>query len=288
MKKQQEKNHVKPMRKYLLYMICLGGTLMSVLTCSADFPIGKGRAALIGTYNYFYTNKYFDDKAKIIKYPTGDFFSSSTYGLSFMAGIGRKVDFNISVPFVVQSTNTSGIKTSNSGVGDINAGFSFHFPSESLTKSFTLKAGMILPMYQNDTLKTPYLGYANKGVQLGAAYAFSPFKDAYATLDFMYTRFIDETEGPDQYRGSVTLSKMLTNYTTLTGNFSHQISRSINTSFNQNIAINKNFDGGTISLSLTQRVTRTITPSVQVFYTLYGKNMGLGMGASFFLTVRIP
>ncbi len=276
------------MRKYFLYMICLGTMLFSVLHCYADFPMGKGRIALIGTYNYFYSNKYFDEKAKMIKYPPGDFFNSTSYGLTFMAGIGRKVDFNLSVPFVVQSITTSGVKQTNSGLGDANVGLSFHFPSESLTKSFTLKTGLILPLYQNDTLATPYLGYANKGIQLGAAYAFSPFKDAYATLEFTYTRFVDAFEGPDQYRGSVTLSKMLTNYTTLTGNFSHQVSRSINTSFNQNVSINKNFEGGTISLSLTQRITRTITPSIQGFYTLYGKNMGLGMGASFFITVRIP
>ncbi|TAH08472.1 MAG: hypothetical protein EAZ12_07620 [Sphingobacteriia bacterium] len=250
--------------------------------------MGKGRVALIGTYNYFYSNKYFDEKAKLIKYPTGDFFNSTSYGLTFMAGIGRKVDLNVSVPFVVQSITTSGVKQTNSGLGDANLGLSFHFPSESLTKSFTIKTGVILPLYQNDTLKTPYLGYASTGVQLGAAYAFSPFKQAYATLEFTYTRFLDASEGPNQYRGAFTLSKMLTNYTTLTGSFAHQISRSANTDFSQNISINKNFDGGTISLSLTQRITRTITPSIQGFYTLYGKNMGLGLGASFFVTVRIP
>ncbi len=276
------------MRKLLLYMVCFMGMLCSVLNCRADYPIGKGRVALIGTYNYFYSNKFFDANAKLIKYPVGDDFRSTSYGLTFMAGLGRYTDFNISVPFVVQSLTSGGIKATNTGLGDLNAGFSFHFPSETLSKFLTIKAGFILPLYQNDTLVTPFLGFASKAVQLGASYSFSPFDKTFATLDFTYTRFIDEFEGPDQYRGSVTVSKLLTRYTTLTGSFAHQISRSINTDFNQNIAINKNFDGGTVNLSIGHRISRTVTPSIQGNYTLYGKNMGLGVGASFFLTVRIP
>lgn len=276
------------MRKILLYTVCFFGMLFSVLNCRADYPIGKGRVALIGTYNYFYSNKFFDANAKLIKYPVGDYFNSSSYGLTFMAGLGRYVDFNISVPFVVQSLTSNGIKATNTGLGDLNTGFSFHFPSETLSKFFTIKANFILPLYQNDTLVTPYLGFASKAVQLGAAYSFSPFEKTFATIDFTYTRFLESSEGPNQYRGSLTVSKMLSNYTTLTGSFAHQVSRSINTSFNQNLSINKNFEGGTMSLSLSQRITRTVTPSIQGFYTLYGKNMGLGVGASFFLTVRIP
>lgn len=276
------------MRKYLLFIVCLCGALLSSLTCLADFPIGKGRVALIGTYNYFYSNKYFDYQTRIVKYPVGDFFTSSSYGMTLLAGIGRKVDLTLGVPFVVQSITSSGIKTTNSGMGDLNVGLSFHFPSKMQTNSLTLKTAFILPLYQNDTLSTPNLGFGSKGVQAGLAYSFVPFKETFATADFTYTRFFDASEGPDQYRGSLTLSKLLSNYTTLTGSFAHQVSRSANITFSQNQSINKNFEGGTISLSLSQRITRTVTPSIQGFYTLYGKNMGLGLGASFFLTVRFP
>lgn len=262
--------------------------LISVTTCYGDYPLGKGRIALVGSYNYFYSNKYFDDKAKLIKYPSGDFFNSSSYSLSFITGIGRRIDFNVYLPFLVQTVSSGGFKRTNSGLGDASAGLSFHFPSVNQTKSLTLKAGVIFPFYQNDTISSPFLGFASKGIQLGAAYSFVPFEETFANLEFTYTRFLDASEGPDQYRGAFTLSKMLTVNTTLSGNFAHMVSRSANTNFNQNISINKNFEGGTIGISLTHRVTRTITPSIHGLYTLYGKNMGLGLGASFFLTVRIP
>lgn len=263
--------------------------LLSAKSIRADFPVGKGRTVIIGAYNYYYSNKYFNDAGKIVNYTSGDSYQAHSIALNIAHGIGRNIDLLLSVPIAVINKKESGNKTDNYGLGDINLGFSFYVPSPDYKRYFTIKVNGIIPAYSNQDSTKPFIGYASKGASVALNYSFTPFTEGFVIVEAAYTRFFDEFEGPSQYRGSFSIGKTINQNTFLSFNFNHQISVTPNTrNFNTNLAVNKYFSGGTLSAGISKRITRTITPAVTVFYTLYGKNLGLGVGANFTLIMRLP
>jgi len=272
------------MQKFSIYIILL--MLGSIQQVKADYPIGKKRTAITGTYNYFYSNKFFDASGKLVNNAPGDYFQATSYSLNVSHGLGRRVDLSVTVPFAKQTLVSGSNSESKSGITDVNVGLSFHFPSIDYRRYFTLRASVGIPAYQNN--QTPYLGYASKSILLGANYSFTPYKNGFAIIEFVYARFLDSQDGPNQYRGVLTLGKMYNKHTSVTASISHQVSQSVNTAFNPNLQLNKDFNAATLNLSVGRKINRTITPTIQAYYTLLGRNAGLGMGANIFVTVRLP
>ncbi|MBS4044316.1 MAG: hypothetical protein KGZ59_10910 [Chitinophagaceae bacterium] len=260
--------------------------LCSVNSAFADYPIGKKRTAITGTFNYFYSSKYFNDQGKLISNAPGDYFQASSYSLNISHGLGRRVDMSVTIPFASQTLVNGNNSETKSGVTDINLGLSVHFPSIDYKRYFTIRGSVGIPGYQNN--QTPYLGYASKSVMLGANYSFTPYKNGFAIIEFIYARFLDAQDGPNQYRAVITMGKMYNKHTSVTASLSHQVSQSVNTAFNPNLQLNKNFNAATLNLSVGRKINRMITPTIQAYYTLLGKNAGLGMGANIFVTVRLP
>lgn len=267
----------------ILLIACL---LCSVNSAFADYPIGKKRTAITGTFNYFYSSKYFNDQGKLISNAPGDYFQASSYTLNISHGLGRRVDMSVTIPFATQTLVNGNNSETKSGVTDINLGLSVHFPSIDYKRYFTIRGSVGIPGYQNN--QTPYLGYASKSVMLGANYSFTPYKNGFAIIEFIYARFLDAQDGPNQYRAVITMGKMYNKHTSVTASLSHQVSQSVNTAFNPNLQLNKNFNAATLNLSVGRKINRMITPTIQAYYTLLGKNAGLGMGANIFVTVRLP
>lgn len=266
------------------------GLILLLLTVSlssrADWPVGKGRTNLIASYNYFYSSKFFDANGKLTAFNQGDKFQSHFYGITVLHGITRRLDVAVNVPFISQNLINNGISQKNSGTGDVTVGFSYHFPSAEYQKHLTIKAAAIIPTYEN--IKTPDIGYASKGIQLGMNYSFTPFKTTFAVIEGTYTRYLDQAEGPNQYRGALTFGKSINKYSMVTFTFAHQISKSINTSFNPNPLANKSFNSGLFTVAYGRKLTRIITPYIQGAYTLYGNNIGLGLSASAFIIIKLP
>ncbi|MBP7345129.1 MAG: hypothetical protein KA952_01205 [Sediminibacterium sp.] len=274
----QKKNHY-----IILLMTCI---VCGVIPAFADYPIGKKRTAITGTFNYFYSSKYFNDQGKLISNNPGDYFQASSYSLNISHGLGRRVDMSVTIPFASQTLVNGNNSETKSGVTDINLGLSVHFPSIDYKRYFTIRGSVGIPGYQNN--QTPYLGYASKSVMLGANYSFTPYKNGFAIVEFIYSRFLDAQDGPNQYRAVITMGKMYNKHTSVTASLSHQVSQSVNTVFNPNLQLNKNFNAATLNLSIGRKINRMITPTLQAYYTLLGKNAGLGMGANIFVTVRLP
>ena len=275
------------MQKKLNYIILMMACIFcSVQSAFADYPIGKKRTAITGTFNYFYSSKYFNDQGKLISNAPGDYFQASSYSLNISHGLSRRVDLSVTVPFAVQTLVNGNNSETKSGVTDVNLGLSVHFPSIDYKRYFTIKGSVGIPAYQNN--QTPYLGYASKSVMLGANYSFTPYKNGFAIVEFIYSRFLDAQDGPNQYRAVITMGKMYNKHTSVTASLSHQVSQSVNTAFNPNLQLNKNFNAATFNLSVGRKLNRMITPTIQAYYTLLGKNAGLGMGANIFVTVRLP
>ncbi len=273
------------MRK-LIYILFYLISLFVVQKAKADWPVGKGRTLVSTSLSYLNSSKYFNSSGKVVSFGNTDKFQSSVIAVNLIHGITRTVDFSLSAPFVKQDIITNGIQQSNTGLTDIVAGFSFHFPSTERKRHLTLKAMVIVPAYENN--EGPSLGYASKGIQGAINYSFTPFKESFGVVEASYTRFLDFEDGPNQYRGSVSFGKSLNKYSTLTFNYAHLVSNSINTNFNPNLSNNKNFSSGSINIAYGRKLTRTITPYIQGFYTLYGTNAGMTIGAAFFVLIRFP
>lgn len=271
-------------KSYIIFLFA--AMVLSIGEARADYPIGKRRTAITGTFNYFYSDKFFDANGKLTNNFPGDYFQSTFYSLNVMHGLGRRIDLTATLPFAKQTLVNGSNSETRSGITDINIGLSFHFPSEDYKRYFTLKTAVGVPAYQNN--QTPYLGFASKAVMLGANYSFTPYKNGYAILEFMYTRFLDSQDGPNQYRGSLTIGKMYNKHTSVTASLAHLVSQSVNTAFNPNLQLNKNFNAATLNVSVGRKINRSITPTIQAYYTLLGRNAGLGLGVNFFVTVRLP
>lgn len=269
-------------KKITILLFALGMALLA----KADWPVGKGRTSLIMSYGFFYSSKYFDSVGKVAQFNPGDNFISHTIGVTALHGLGRRLDLVVGAPIVIQELQNGGIKESNAGVGDVSVGLSVHFPDQLHKRHLTLKGAFIAPAYQNN--KTPYLGFGSKGFQAAINYSFTPSSKSFAVIEGAYTRYIDFVDGPEQLSATATFGKQLSKYSMVTFAFNHHISNSTNTQFNQNVLLNKNFTSGRLTIAFSRKLTRTITPFIQGFYTLYGTNMGIGFGGNLFFIIKFP
>jgi hypothetical protein len=219
-------------------------------------------------------------------YTPGDYFVTHTIGFTALHGISRRLDLSVGAPLILQDLSSAGIRETKSGIGDVTVGLALHFPSELYKRHVTLKGSLILPAYENT--RKPYLGFASKGIQGAINYSFTPAPQSFAIIEGTYTRYLDYADGPEQIGGTATFGKQLNKYSMITFSFNHQVSNSTNTNFNQNLLINKNFKSGRITAAYGRRITRTITPFIQGYYTLYGSNIGIGFGGYLFFIIKLP
>ena len=116
-------------KSYILFLVTV--MLLSVGQVRADYPVGKRRTAINGTFNYFYSNKYFDANGKLTNNFPGNYFQSTFYSLNITHGLSRRIDLTATLPFAKQTLVNGNNAESRSGITDVNVGSSFHFPSVS-------------------------------------------------------------------------------------------------------------------------------------------------------------
>jgi len=252
----------------------------------ADWPVGKHRTSLIATYTYFRSAKFYDSTGKVISFNKGDHFTSNTFNIYMAHGLSRRLDFLINLPYTFVSSSSNNVTLNRSGIADCSLGFAYHFPAKDLKSFVTTKAMFIFPGYQNIT--EPYLGFASKGFQLAANYSFNPVKNTFCVIEGTFTRYFDQSTGPNQFGYNLTSGTMFGQYNYITGSFSGIVSSSSDKGFNTNLLINKDFSYGKISLAYGRKISRIATPYVQGFYTLFGRKSGVGLGASLFVIFKLP
>ena len=270
------------MKKVIIIILLLASSKALL----ADWPLLHGRSIIIPSYSYFTSSKYFDSTGKKFSFGAGSRFVSNGFSVYIGHGLTRRVDLVVNVPFTSISTTFDSITKTKSGIGDVQVGFSFHFPFHNLTRFVTAKASIIIPAYQN--LTDPHLGYGSKGFQVALNYSFNPLPQTFLVTEVYFTRYFDKSTGPNQLGFNVTAGTMFLDYNYLNLNFATVISRSSDKAFSTNLNAIKDFDYGKISLSYGRRVTRIATPYIQAFYTLFGHNAGLGLGGNFLVIFKLP
>lgn len=270
--------------KFFLLVIFL---LFSFTICFADWPVKRGRLQLVPTYSMYHASNYFNSYGRITSQAnTGDHYTTNYFGLYSMYGISDRLDLLINIPLISQKSVFSGNTLRKFGLGDLSVGLAYHIPSLNLKNFFTIKGAFIFPGYQNAV--SPYLGYASKAFQLGAAYSYNSIDKVFIDADAYYTRYFDEDTGPSLFSLGGTLGYYLDKWDKILINLTHQVAISSDKNFSNNLAVNKYFTDGRITLGYSRRITRTITPSAQFYFTPYGYNAGAGTGILLSCVIRFP
>jgi len=261
-------------------------TLFIVHTCYADWPVKKKRLQFVPGYSYYHSKTYFDKVGQPTPLGDGNSYTSHYFSLYGMYGISDRFDLLVNLPFANQRMKENGVLLTKSGIADMSIGFAYHFPSEDLKKYFSLKASFILPGYQNTT--SPYLGYGSKGYQLGMSYSLNLSDKFYFDGEGDYTRYFDQATGPNQYFIFGTFGYALNDFEKLTFSFSHLLSVSSDKSFSNNLAANKDFVSGRMTFGYGRRISRSVTPHIEFYFTPYGYNTGSASGISLYAIIKVP
>ena len=269
------------MKKFIVIILLLLSTKVTL----ADWPLYK-RTILIPSYSYFTSSKYFDSTGRKLSLGSGNRFVSNGLNIYLGHGLTRRIDFVMNLPFLSINSDYGGNKETKSGFGDIQAGFSFHFPLHHKTRFITAKASLIIPTYQNNT--DLHLGYGSKGFQLGLNYSFVPLKHTFLVTEAYFTRYFDRSTGPNQFGLTVNAGKMFLDYNYLNVIVTTVVSRSSDKSFNTSINAIKDFEFGKVILSYGRRISRRATPYIQGFYTFFGRNAGVGLGGNIIVIFKLP
>ncbi len=252
----------------------------------ADWPVGKKRTNLTPSFTYYYTNRIFGADGKVRASPNGDKFTSKTLNFYGVTGLSRRLDLIYNVPIAFITAQNIFVKNTKIGIADVWVGLAYHTPSQDLKSFFTVKGQLIIPMYSNTNI--PHLGYGSLGAQIAANYSFSPKKGSYLVAEGVYTRYFAQQDGPNQYLLNLTYGKELASAMLITFTFNNLISVSADKTFSNNLNANKDFTIGKLSGAIGKKISRTVTPYFQTYYTIYGRNSGLGFGCSLFVSIKIP
>jgi len=252
----------------------------------AGWPIGKYRNVVIPSFNFYSSHDTWTSGGQLVKGKPGAGFTSYSAGLYVGYGISRRTDLIVNViapsqhsAYVDGSGNL--VKQTSSGVGDMQAGLSYNLFNFGYKSFLSVMGSAIIPLY--DTTKTVALGYAAYGAELKLMYSGGIdngfLKHTYYNMEVGYRRYFD-TQGPNVLIYTAMLGLPLGKRNQIGLEIGGQYSTSTNKSFNPNLALNRDFAFTKASLDYGHTFTRRFSVFLVGFYTLTGRNTGLGYGGS--------
>lgn len=259
----------------------------SVKNARAGFPIGKYRGLIIPSLNYYTSKDTWDSQGNKIKGKPGTGFTSYSAGLYFGYGITRRLDVIVNVTAPLQQSSYRNDKDSlvnlqSSGFGDMQVGLSYNLINFNYTSFFSVVASGIVPLYNNSD-KDVALGYGVGGADLKFTYTGSIgstfLKGCYFNTEIGGRRYFDK-QGPDVLIYSASLGFALGKRNQMSFEGSGQNSYSINKTFNQNLSVNRDYSFLKGAINYGHTFTRRFYVFATGFYTLEGRNTGLGYGGS--------
>ncbi len=252
----------------------------------AGWPIGRYRNVVIPSFNYYSSQDTWNAAGQRVRGLPGAGFTSYSFGLYAGYGITRRLDLIVNIIAPLQQSayrDAQGnlVKATSSGLGDAQVGVSYNLFNFGYKSFLSIGASAIVPLY--DTTKTVALGYASYGSEFKLMYSGGIdggfLKHAYYNLEAGYRRYFT-SQGPNVliYTASLGLPLGKRNQIGIEG--SGQYSSSSNKSFNPNLALNRDFQFFKASLNYGHTFTRRFSVFTTGFYTLVGRNTGVGYGGS--------
>lgn len=266
--------------------------LLIVLICSvkgahAGFPIGRYRNLVIPSFNYYTSKSNWDSKGHKTTGRPGTGFTSYSTGLYIGYGITRRLDVIVNMSAPMQFSSYRDIKDSlisqqSSGLGDAQIGLSYNVFNFDFASYLSVVASGIIPLYNNST-KAVALGYGIGGAELKLTYTGNIgatfLKGCYYNFELGGRRYFD-TQGPDVLLYTASLGFGLGKRNQVSFEFGGQNSYSTNKAFNPNLSVNRDYFFTKSDVSFGHIFTRRFYMFLSGFYTLSGRNTGLGYGGS--------
>lgn len=274
------------MRKFytIILLVLLVG---SVKSAYAGFPIGKYRGLVIPSFNYYTSKDTWDAQGHKLTGKPGTGFTSYSAGLYFGYGITRRLDLLVNVSAPLQQSKYRNDKDSlvslqSSGLGDMQVGLSYNIFNFNYTSFLSVVGSAIVPLYNNNN-KAVALGYGVGGADLKLTYTGSItgtlLKGSYFNLEVGGRRYFD-TQGPNVLIYTASLGFALGKRNQISFEGSGQNSYSINKEFNPNLSVNRDYSFIKGAVNYGHTFTRRFYVFATGFYTLEGRNTGIGYGGS--------
>lgn len=272
-------------KKYFLYVLL-------VMCCNtaklyAGWPIGKYRHIIVPSLTYYTSKDYWDANGNKVISPTGNRFSSVSFGVSAGVGLSRRTDLYLSVPFSSQVNKSGTGQQTESGLGDATIGLSYNIAAFKYKRFLSVQGSVIAPLYAVAKTGLP-LGYGTLGTEGKLMFSGALVKDSYFNVEAGYRRFFDD-KGPNQIVYSVSLG------TSLDERKKNQITFDVGglSSFSANkVLVSRNpnlvYDGYYVkaTASFGHRFTNKVSVFASTFYTLTGRNAPLGTGGTVFMIYK--
>ena len=264
--------------------------LMTINTSFAGWPLGKGRTGASFGYNYYYSNKSFDNNWHLQNFPfKGDYFKSNFYSLYVAHGITRRIDMIGSISYMKQTAVSNGTVQTRNGLGDALIGFSYNRESNDYSKYITFQVSGIFPLYDNADGKLS-LGYATKGIDITTSFNYTPKflnNSGYILYQLSYRKFFAD-QGPQQIIAEATTTLIIKKFSQMVFNIQGVGSYSTNAASSINPNEIKDYNYGKLSVSYGRKLRRTILIYASTFYTFLGRNTSQGLGFGANLMFKLP
>jgi hypothetical protein len=252
---------------------------------AGGFPVRPHSLLISPSFSYFYANKGWDSTRHLAPFPNGGHFSSYTLQLYAEYGLSRRFTLVAQLPYVSNSYEQTGYKSSASGLTDLEVGLRYYIANIDYRFYFMVQGTAITPLYTNQSL-----GYGQSGAELKLMFSGSMKMfgtNAYFSLENGFRQYFGST-GPfqDRYNGTfgLNLDKKFKNQVSVSlGGF---YSTSTNKQFSPIQYTNKDFSFNQVSLSYGHSFSREFSIFLTGGKFINGRNTGDGMSGSVALVLR--
>lgn len=274
-----------PLLKYVL--TTASAVLLSYSSFAGGFPVRQGRLILSPSVSYFFANKEWDSVGVKKSFPNNGKFQSIEFSLAAEYGISRRWAAVALVPYVINTFQQTGFKSTTTGFTDAETGLKYYLANINYQYYFSLQGTAITPMYTNKNL-----GYGAEGAEFKVAFAGSGemgSKNFYFNVEDGIRRYFDAS-GPLQDRYTATFGL------TLDRNFKNQLSVAFGGFYTYssykyfnltNPSATKNFTFNQVSLSYGHSFNHDISIFLTAGQFITGRNTGDGTSGQIGLAYRI-
>jgi hypothetical protein len=258
----------------------------------AGFPIGKYRAIVVPSFNYYSQTNHYDVYGNYVKGTPGASFSSYSFSLFAGYGISRRLDFLVTVPYLYQINKLgAGNKTIMSqGAGDMVAGLSYNIANFNYLRYLSVQVSGVAPLYTVPANTTSALGLGDYGAEIklmftGALPDFIADK-SYFNMEVAYRRYFNN-QGPDQISWLGTVGTPISWHSQVSLDVTVFRSFSPNTTFNINYNAERDYAYVKPQLNFGHTFSRRFSMFGGGYYVPYGINTGLGYGCAFTAILKL-
>jgi len=270
--------------------IVLVFSLVSLQAFSSGWPTGKKKWVLIPTWYQYLASSYRDPFSKALFYPSQGLYSSALLKMYWEYGLTNKLDLVGSIPYYLIRYKDQQVNQHQEGFADMELGLRYNLVNVDNRSFLSIQATGEVPAYHNDSLRVPFIGFADPGAEARLMYSGNRkagVKDWYFNAEAAFREYFDQHGGISQASLLASAGLYLDRSNLVSADLSGTRSYSNSSAFNPlNLNGNTNFFFLKATLTYGHRISPVLWAYGGVFHDLYGRNTGIGKGFTLMLIYR--